>query len=93
MSVNLNWLRSSSKANVCVLRANDMYCLLTRKERFGTDSGAPVLENGMIIERRGEPRTENGFQLPSQYILKDGELSVSMKHMCTTAWTHIAGKG
>lgn len=72
-----------------------MYCLLTRKERFGTDSGASVLENGMIMVQRGEPRTENGFQLPSQYILKDCEHCIHEtpheRHMCTTAWTHTTG--
>lgn len=57
-----------------------MYCLLTRKEHFGIDSGALLLENGMIKVQMGEPRTENGFQLPSQSILKDCEQSVSMKH-------------
>lgn len=68
-----------------------MYCLLTRKERFGTDSGAPVLENRMVMVQWGEPRTENGFQLPSQYILKHCEHSASMKHHMKGRWTHTTG--
>lgn len=72
----------------------DMCCLLTRKERFGTDSGALKLEYGIITVQRGETRTENGFQLPSQYILKGLwtlRETPHERHMCTTAWTHPTG--
>lgn len=41
----------------------DKICPFTWKESFRTDRGAPVQENGLIKVHRGEPRTQNGFQL------------------------------
>lgn len=36
---------------------NTWHRLLTRKESLRTDRGAPVHENGLIQEHRGDPRT------------------------------------